>query len=199
MPPPQMVASHGPIPPFVDPVFPGFTGCPAGQLMAPIRLLPPPCPPGFGRGPFPPTNLLGPMAPPPPPPDSGIPFANPPPGCGPPGMGFGPGSGPCGPRFNRGGLLPSPMLPRTSMCPPCSVPLGPPPAPAVPRSKPVRKPRVPDAQKQLEYEAHIEWRKANEPGYAQLCQERQLRRAQRSSGQNPGSGQKGSGNTAATS
>lgn len=29
---------------------------------------------------------------------------------------------------------------------------------------------------QQEYEAHIEWRKANEPGYALRCKERQSRR-----------------------
>jgi hypothetical protein len=31
----------------------------------------------------------------------------------------------------------------------------------------------------LEYEAHIEWRKANEPGYALKCKERQARRSAR--------------------
>lgn len=44
---------------------------------------------------------------------------------------------------------------------------------------PVSKPRVPDAVKQQQYEAWIEWRKANEPGYAMECKMRQQRRSQR--------------------
>ena len=44
---------------------------------------------------------------------------------------------------------------------------------------PIPKPRVPDPRKQQEYEAWIEWRKANEPGYAMECKLRQQRRSQR--------------------
>lgn len=43
----------------------------------------------------------------------------------------------------------------------------------------VPKPRKPDPGDQLAYEAWIEWRKANEPGYALECKMRQKRRAQR--------------------
>lgn len=43
----------------------------------------------------------------------------------------------------------------------------------------VPKPRKPDPGDQLAYEAWIEWRKANEPGYAMECKMRQKRRAQR--------------------
>lgn len=43
----------------------------------------------------------------------------------------------------------------------------------------VPKPRVPDAMGQQAYEAWIEWRKANEPGYALECKMRQQRRSQR--------------------
>ncbi|UKZ73050.1 hypothetical protein TrVFT333_000689 [Trichoderma virens FT-333] len=45
---------------------------------------------------------------------------------------------------------------------------------------PVPKPRRPDPGDQQAYEAWIEWRKANEPGYALECRLRQQRRAQRS-------------------
>ena len=41
---------------------------------------------------------------------------------------------------------------------------------------PVRKPRAPDPANQQAYEAWIEWRKANEPGYAVECKLRQQRR-----------------------
>ncbi|OHE95325.1 hypothetical protein CORC01_09336 [Colletotrichum orchidophilum] len=41
------------------------------------------------------------------------------------------------------------------------------------------KPRVPDAAGQQSYEAYIEWRKANEPGYALECKARQAKRALR--------------------
>ncbi|KAK2019297.1 hypothetical protein LZ32DRAFT_643289 [Colletotrichum eremochloae] len=51
--------------------------------------------------------------------------------------------------------------------------------------RPVRKPRVPDAFAQQNYEAYIEWRKANEPGYARECKERQVRRATRLKGADP--------------
>ncbi|KZL76167.1 hypothetical protein CT0861_02885 [Colletotrichum tofieldiae] len=50
--------------------------------------------------------------------------------------------------------------------------------------RPTRKPRVPDAFGQQSYEAYIEWRKANEPGYALECKARQARRALRSNGPN---------------
>lgn len=43
----------------------------------------------------------------------------------------------------------------------------------------VPKPRKPDPRNQQAYEAWIEWRKANEPGYAMECKQRQQRRAQR--------------------
>ncbi|TFB04005.1 hypothetical protein CCMA1212_003725 [Trichoderma ghanense] len=46
--------------------------------------------------------------------------------------------------------------------------------------QPVPKPRRPDPGDQQAYEAWIEWRKANEPGYALECRLRQQRRAQRS-------------------
>lgn len=42
-----------------------------------------------------------------------------------------------------------------------------------------RKPRDFNPSQQQEYEAHIEWRKANEPGYALKCKERQARRSTR--------------------
>lgn len=44
---------------------------------------------------------------------------------------------------------------------------------------PVLKPIVPDTPQQQQYEAYVEWRKANEPGYALACKSRQQRRAQR--------------------
>lgn len=44
---------------------------------------------------------------------------------------------------------------------------------------PVPKPRKPDATTQQAYEAYLEWRKTNEPGYAMECKRRQQRRAQR--------------------
>lgn len=54
-----------------------------------------------------------------------------------------------------------------------------PPAPSRAPPGPVPKPRLPDAQAQQQYEQWIEWRKANEPGYALECKARQARRAQR--------------------
>lgn len=45
--------------------------------------------------------------------------------------------------------------------------------------QPVAKPRRPDPGNQQAYEAWIEWRKANEPGYAMECKLRQQRRSQR--------------------
>lgn len=50
-----------------------------------------------------------------------------------------------------------------------------------PHPHPVPKPRRPDPRDQQAYEAWIEWRKANQPGYAHECRMRQQRRAQRSS------------------
>lgn len=47
------------------------------------------------------------------------------------------------------------------------------------RPRPVPKPKVPSASGQQAYEAWIEWRKANEPGYAMECKQRQQRRSQR--------------------
>ncbi|KAG5993054.1 hypothetical protein E4U43_003595 [Claviceps pusilla] len=45
--------------------------------------------------------------------------------------------------------------------------------------RPVPKPKNPDPKTQQEYEAWVEWRKANEPGYAMACKARQQRRVQR--------------------
>ncbi|OLN85877.1 hypothetical protein CCHL11_05442 [Colletotrichum chlorophyti] len=45
--------------------------------------------------------------------------------------------------------------------------------------RPARKPRAPDPVGQQNYEAYIEWRKANEPGYALECKARQAKRALR--------------------
>ncbi|KAF9781972.1 hypothetical protein IL306_012037 [Fusarium sp. DS 682] len=47
------------------------------------------------------------------------------------------------------------------------------------RPHPVPKPTNPDPIQQQQYEEYIEWRKANEPGYALACKGRQQRRAQR--------------------
>ncbi|KAL6906946.1 hypothetical protein GGI43DRAFT_247200 [Trichoderma evansii] len=55
------------------------------------------------------------------------------------------------------------------------------PRPPQPQPHPVPKPRRPDPRDQQAYEAWIEWRKANQPGYAYECRMRQQRRAQRSS------------------
>ncbi|KAH8129659.1 hypothetical protein FP744_10008018 [Trichoderma asperellum] len=55
------------------------------------------------------------------------------------------------------------------------------PHPPQPQPHPVPKPRRPDPRSQQAYEAWIEWRKANQPGYAFECRQRQQRRAQRSS------------------
>lgn len=59
------------------------------------------------------------------------------------------------------------------------------PAPGSARPRPVPKPKVPNAMGQQAYEAWIEWRKANEPGYAQECKMRQQRRSQRSKMSHP--------------
>ncbi|OAA57655.1 hypothetical protein ISF_06896 [Cordyceps fumosorosea ARSEF 2679] len=50
------------------------------------------------------------------------------------------------------------------------------------RRPPVPKPTLPNAGAQLAYEEWIEWRKANEPGYAVECKARQQRRSQRCKG-----------------
>ncbi|KAM3429521.1 hypothetical protein NHJ13734_008138 [Beauveria thailandica] len=50
------------------------------------------------------------------------------------------------------------------------------------RRPPVPKPTLPNAGAQLAYEEWIEWRKANEPGYAVECKVRQQRRCQRVKG-----------------
>ncbi|KAM0245657.1 hypothetical protein ACHAQJ_010509 [Trichoderma viride] len=81
------------------------------------------------------------------------------------------------PLTNTAFRLPTgPVNPCMSM-PSCQMPLmgG---APCLPQ--PVQKPRHPDPRDQQAYEAWIEWRKANEPGYALECRLRQQRRAQRS-------------------
>ncbi|KAF5017546.1 hypothetical protein F66182_10508 [Fusarium sp. NRRL 66182] len=49
------------------------------------------------------------------------------------------------------------------------------------RPRPVIKPANPNTAQQQNYEAYVEWRKANEPGYAMACKSRQQRRAQRGS------------------
>lgn len=91
--------------------------------------------------------------------------------------------------FVSPGSLPQPFAPVQGM------PLGPFSAPppafvappnVLPQTAPkqwynVPKPRKPDPQDQQTYEAWIEWRKANEPGYAIECKLRQQRRAQRRS------------------
>lgn len=59
---------------------------------------------------------------------------------------------------------------------PLSTNFGPPPA---------RKPRVPDAMAQQQYEAYIEYRKATDPSYALECKQRQAKRAARSNSSNP--------------
>lgn len=69
-------------------------------------------------------------------------------------------------------------------------PINPPQGPQFPTNAPaqrhpVPKPRVPDPGNQQAYEAWIEWRKANEPGYAIECKLRQQRRAQRNMGSKP--------------
>jgi hypothetical protein len=53
------------------------------------------------------------------------------------------------------------------------------------RPHPVPKPTNPDPIQQQQYEEYIEWRKANEPGYALACKGRQQRRAQRGSATQP--------------
>lgn len=50
---------------------------------------------------------------------------------------------------------------------------------AASQPRPVSKPKKPNPKDQQEYEAWVEWRKANEPGYAMACRLRQQRRAQR--------------------
>lgn len=114
-----------------------------------------------------------------------MPVAMPPIGP-PPGMGT---SLPTAPRFIPHGLY---SVPPISQVPSCySAPdagnsgLSMPPQPqqagfsTLPRRCYVPKPRKPDPRDQLAYEAWIEWRKANEPGYAMECKLRQKRRAQR--------------------
>lgn len=54
----------------------------------------------------------------------------------------------------------------------------------------VPKPTLPNASAQLAYEEWIEWRKANEPGYAVECKARQQRRSQRVKGPKESSGDK---------
>ncbi|KAG5919154.1 hypothetical protein E4U53_004022 [Claviceps sorghi] len=71
-------------------------------------------------------------------------------------------------------------------CLPASGAFGEVPVPVRPR--PVPKPRAPDSKSQQEYEAWLEWRKANEPGYAMACKARQQRRFQRKTAQQSKSG-----------
>ncbi|GAO17109.1 hypothetical protein UVI_02026420 [Ustilaginoidea virens] len=52
---------------------------------------------------------------------------------------------------------------------------------SITRPRPVPKPKKPSPEDQQAYEAWVEWRKANEPGYAIACKLRQQRRAQRNS------------------
>ncbi|KAG9252127.1 uncharacterized protein F5Z01DRAFT_662039 [Emericellopsis atlantica] len=68
--------------------------------------------------------------------------------------------------------------PPTNFTPPALHTMNPT-APAFSNPAPVPKPRRPDPSDQQAYEAYIEWRKANEPGYAAQCKLRQQRRSQR--------------------
>lgn len=61
---------------------------------------------------------------------------------------------------------------------------------------PVPKPTMPNTGEQLAYEEWIEWRKANEPGYAVECKARQQRRSQRSKGVREGDMKSGVGRPA---
>lgn len=73
-----------------------------------------------------------------------------------------------------------PLAPSSNPCfnmPSCQIPLM---TGARCPPQPVPKPRRPDPGDQQAYEAYIEWRKANVPGYALECRLRQQRRAQRS-------------------
>jgi hypothetical protein len=45
-----------------------------------------------------------------------------------------------------------------------------------------QKPRDNDPLKQQQYESYLEWRKANEPGFATSCKSRQARRFARQHG-----------------
>lgn len=115
------------------------------------------------------------------------PLPMPPPGYG-SGVGFGPG--PFGPRLDWSTLLPHGHMQTPPWAPGPPNQVGFPPRGPVNQQrglsvsfqKPVavRRPRAPDATAQQVYEAHIEWRKANEPGYALKCKQRQSRRAIRS-------------------
>lgn len=84
---------------------------------------------------------------------------------------------PAPPMLNAGFPLTAGSVSPCLGIPSCQIPL----AGGAPRPpQPVPKPRRPDPGDQQAYEAWIEWRKANEPGYALECRLRQQRRAQRS-------------------
>ncbi|KAM0333148.1 hypothetical protein ACHAQA_001807 [Verticillium albo-atrum] len=162
----MMVPSSG----FMAPPF-GFPGLISPTMSSFGPLSPPHL---MGPGSVLPPAPLGPMMPHPPPPGYRGPLPMPPPGYG-PGPGFGPG--PFGPGFNFDSLLPPhhhQQMPQGLTVPAQFV-------------RSVSKPKAPNTQSQMEYEAHIEWRKANEPGYALKCKERQHRRAARSSVSKTGS------------
>ncbi|KAM0254060.1 hypothetical protein ACHAP5_000046 [Fusarium lateritium] len=74
------------------------------------------------------------------------------------------------------GVAPGPLLCGNGMQMPCNPMMG---GGYSSRPAPVSKPTNPDPIQQQKYEAYIEWRKLNEPGYALACKSRQQRRAQR--------------------
>lgn len=75
----------------------------------------------------------------------------------------------------------NPVASYMGQMPACYGTVPPPPTVSGPYSRPnpVVKPTVPDPAQQQAYEAWVEWRKANEPGYALECRSRQQRRARR--------------------
>ncbi|KAJ3520720.1 hypothetical protein NM208_g13597 [Fusarium decemcellulare] len=116
-----------------------------------------------------------------------------------PGAGLGTSAAGCSPpvdlanQFNLPGIGPTtqPLSVTPSSFPnnisAVTTPCGPLAAMGCANSKPhpVPKPVNPNPAQQQAYEAWIEWRKANEPGYALECRNRQQRRAQRNMGTTP--------------
>ncbi|KAM0287447.1 hypothetical protein ACHAQH_000400 [Verticillium albo-atrum] len=181
---PPCTPANGPILPPLGPQgmmmpHPGLMGPPLGMpgILGPMlpSFGPVPPPDHLGPGSMLSSAFMGPMMPHPPPPGHRGHLPMPPPGYG-PGPGF--GLGPFGPGFNFDSLLPPHQQQQQQMA---SAPLMP-----TLFARPVAKPKDPDTQSQMEYEAHIEWRKANEPGYALKCKERQHRRAIRINEGRPG-------------
>ncbi|KAM7195443.1 hypothetical protein V8F20_007502 [Naviculisporaceae sp. PSN 640] len=94
-----------------------------------------------------------------PPPDVALPFVPPPPG------------------FTRNTTLPGPLRPALPILGERQQPLfGPAGKKAQPPFPVIEKPRDHDPVKQQQYEAYLEWRKANEPGYHIECKMRQAKR-----------------------